>query len=216
MSNFQTLLLVLMAFYFTLTGSVPAQNPSLPVIPTNVFRVTEYGAVGDGQKINTAAIQKTIDVASKAGGGIVLIPEGRFLTGPFLLTSRINLHLDKGAMILISDDMAKYPVVKSRYQDCISVTDGQDIEISGEGTIDGQGKAWWAAFEADHNMTHRPYMIKLYNCKRVRVQGVTLSNSPMFHLVPQNCTDVTSRESPSSRQAMPTTQTGLILRDGII
>ena len=202
MSNFQTLLLVLMAFYFTLTGSVPAQNPSLPVIPTNVFRVTEYGAVGDGQKINTAAIQKTIDVASKAGGGIVLIPEGRFLTGPFLLTSRINLHLDKGAMILISDDMAKYPVVKSRYQDCISVTDGQDIEISGEGTIDGQSKAWWAAFEADHNMTHRPYMIKLYNCRRLRVQRVTLCNSPMFHLVPQNCTDVTIQgitiKSPSN------------------
>ena len=202
MNNFQTSVIALIAFYFTLTECVRAQNPALPMIPTNVFRVTEYGAVGDGQKINTAAIQKTIDVASKAGGGIVLIPEGKFLTGPFLLTSRINLHLDKGAMILISDDMAKYPVVKSRYQDCISVTDGQDIEISGEGTIDGQGKAWWAAFEADHNMTHRPYMIKLYNCKRVRVQGVTLSNSPMFHLVPQNCTDVTIQgitiKSPSN------------------
>ena len=152
--------------------------------------------------MNTIAIQKTIDTASKDGGGVVLIPEGRFLTGPFTLASRINLHLVKGAMILISDDMAKYPVVKSRYQDCISVADAQDIEISGEGTIDGQGKVWWAAFEADHSMTHRPYMIKLSNCKRVRVQGITLSNSPMFHLVPQNCTDVTIQgimiKSPSN------------------
>jgi polygalacturonase len=193
MNRFHTIVLTLTVCHFAVAGCVSAQIPALPVIPTNTFRVTEYGAVGDGQTMNTIAIQKTIDTASKDGGGIVLIPEGRFLTGPFTLASRINLHLAKGATILISDDMAKYPVVKSRYQDCISVADAQDIEISGEGTIDGQGKAWWAAFEADHSMTHRPYMIKLSNCQRVRVQGITLSNSPMFHLVPQNCTDVTIR-----------------------
>ncbi len=153
--------------------------------------MTDYGAVGDGQTMNTIAIQKTIDAASKAGGGIVLIPEGKFLTGPFTLASRINLHLTSGAMILISDDMTNYPIAKARYQDCISATDAQDIEISGAGTIDGQGRAWWAAFEADHSMTHRPYMVKLSNCTRVLVQGVTLSNSPMFHLVPQNCMEVT-------------------------
>ena len=202
MYRLQTFVLTLTACYFAFVWSVPAQNPALPAIPTNTFRVTQYGAVGDGQTMNTAAIQKTIDVASKAGGGIVLVPEGRFLTGPFLLASRINLHLASNAVILISDDRAKYPVVRKRYQDCISVADAQDIEISGEGTIDGQGKAWWAAFEVDHSMTHRPYMIKLSNCKRVRVQGVTLSNSPMFHLVPQNCTDVTIQgitiKSPSN------------------
>ena len=202
MNNFQSSIIALMVFNFTLAGNVRGQSPALPVIPTNTFRVTEFGAVGDGQTMNTTAIQKTIDAASKAGGGIVLVPEGRFLTRPFMLASRINLHLAKGAVILISDDLAKHPVVRARYQDCISVADAEDIEISGEGTIDGQGKAWWAAFEADHNMTHRPYMIKLSNCKRVRVQGVTLSNSPMFHLVPQNCTDVTIQgitiKSPSN------------------
>jgi polygalacturonase len=202
MYRLQTFVLTLTACYFAFVWSVPAQNPALPAIPTNTFRVTQYGAVGDGQTMNTAAIQKTIDVASKAGGGIVLVPEGRFLTGPFLLASRINLHLASNAVILISDDRAKYPVVRKRYQDCISVADAQDIEISGEGTIDGQGKAWWAAFEVDHSMTHRPYMIKLSNCNRVWIHGVNLSNSPMFHLVPQNCTDVTIQritiKSPSN------------------
>jgi polygalacturonase len=180
-----------LAFCFAFVATASAQNPSLPVIPTNTFLVTDYGAVGDGQTMNTISIQKTIDAASKAGGGIVLIPEGKFLTGPFTLASRINLHLANGATILISDDMAKHPVVNARYQDCISAADAQDVEISGKGTIDGQGKAWWAAFEADHSMTYRPYMIKLSNCTRVRVHEVTLSNSPMFRLVPQNCTDVT-------------------------
>src|SRR6266404_8670133 len=191
MNRFQIPVLALTACCLAAAGSVPAQNPPLPVIPTNTFRATEYGAVGDGKTMNTVAIQKAIDTASKAGGGIVLVPEGRFLTGPFTLASRINLHLDKCARILISDDITSQPVASGRYQDCISVANAQDIEISGEGTIDGQGKAWWAAFEANHAMTHRPYMIKLSNCKRVRIQGVTLSNSPMFHLVPQNCTDVT-------------------------
>ncbi len=202
MKRISSLVLAPTACCLIFVGSVFAQSPSLPVIPTNTFRVTQYGAVGDGQTMNTTAIQKTIDAASKAGGGIVFIPEGRFLTGPFTLASQINLHLVKGAMILISDDMTNYPTVGARYRDCISVADAQDVEIDGEGTIDGQGKAWWAAFEADHSMMHRPYMIKLSNCKRVRIQGITLSNSPMFHLVPQNCTDVTIQgitiKSPSN------------------
>ena len=92
MNRFHTIVLTLTVCHFAVAGCVSAQIPALPVIPTNTFRVTEYGAVGDGQTMNTIAIQKTIDTASKDGGGIVLIPEGRFLTGPFTLASRINLH----------------------------------------------------------------------------------------------------------------------------
>jgi polygalacturonase len=178
---------------FVLTGAfrVPAQNLPLPTIPHATFNVTNYGAVGDGKTMNTSAIQKTIDTASAAAGGTVLIPAGKFLTGPFTLASSINLHLVKNATILISDDLTNYPSAKGRYQDSITASGAHDLEISGEGTIDGQGNAWWTAFRADKSMTHRPYMIKLSNCTRVRVHDVTLSNSPMFHLVPQNCTDVT-------------------------
>jgi polygalacturonase len=183
----------MMAAGFVLTGALhaPAQSIPLPVIPKATFNVTNYGAVGNGKTLNTAALQKTIDAASAAGGGTVLVPAGKFLTGPFTLASSINLHLVKNACILISDDLTNYPVVKLRYQDSITANGAHDLEISGEGTIDGQGNAWWTAFRADKSMTHRPYMIKLSNCTRVRVQGVTLCNSPMFHLVPQNCTDVT-------------------------
>jgi len=155
MNRFQIPVLALTAWCLVAATSA-AQSPPLPVISTNMFRVTEYGAVADGKTMNTVAIQKTIDAASKAGGGIVLVPEGRFLTGPFTLASRINLHLASNAVILISDAMTNHPIANERYQDCISVADAQDIEISGEGTIDGQGKVWWAAFEANHAMTHRP------------------------------------------------------------
>jgi len=140
----------------TLGVTARAENPPLPVIPTNTFNVMKLGAVGDGKTINTAAIQKTIDAASAAGGGVVLVPEGNFLTGPFTLASQINLQLAKGATILITDDMKNYPAADDRYQDCISVVGAHDIEISGEGTINGQGRVWWDAFRADKSMTHRP------------------------------------------------------------
>jgi polygalacturonase len=178
-------------FVLACAFEAPAQGISLPVIPNATFNVTNYGAVGDGRTMNTAAIQKTIDAASAAGGGMVLVPAGKFLTKPFTLASSINLHLGKGAVILISDDMTSYPVAMARYQDSITASGAHDLEISGEGTIDGQGNAWWTAFRGNKSMTHRPFMIKLLNCTRVRVHGVTLCNSPMFHLVPQNCLDVT-------------------------
>ena len=179
-----------------------ARDIPLPVIPSAVFNITNYGAVGDGATLDAAAIQKAIDACSAAGGGTVMVPAGNFLTMPFKLVSRINLHLDKDATILISDDVTNYPIVKNRYVDSITASDAHDLEISGEGTIDGQGAAWWKAFRDNPAMTHRPYMIKLSDCTRVLVTGVTLQNSPMFHLVPQNCTDVTIQDiridSPSN------------------
>jgi polygalacturonase len=155
------------------------------------FNVRDFGAAGDGKTLDTAAIQKTVDAASAAGGGTVLIPAGKFLTGPFTLASHINLHLASNSVILIDNDITRYPSSLKRYQDAITATGANDLEITGEGTIDGQGEAWWQAFRANPAMTHRPYLIKLSNCTHVKVTGVTLCNSPMFHLVPQNCTDVT-------------------------
>jgi polygalacturonase len=183
-----------LGFLSTGTSGAPMTESPLPVIPKATFDLTHYGAAGDGKAMDTAAIQKAIDAAAAAGGGIVRVPAGKFLTGPFTLASRINLHLDRGATILISDDMARYPVANHRYQDSITVSDAHDVEISGDGAIDGQGAAWWAAFRSNPTMTHRPYLIKISNCTRLLVTGVTLENSPMFHLVPQNCTDVTIRD----------------------
>ena len=157
MKAFKSSALAVIGIGFTLTTtSLPAQTPPLPSIRTNVFSIAPQGAVGDGKTMNTAAIQKTIDAAASAGGGVVWIPEGKFLTGPFTLASGINLHLARGAAILISDDLTNYPVVRNRYVDAITAADAHDLEISGEGTIDGQGEAWWTAFRANSSMTHRP------------------------------------------------------------
>jgi polygalacturonase len=186
-------LLLIAGLLLPCAAPLPAQNIPLPVIPAATFNVTNYGAVGDGTTMNTTAIQKTISACSAAGGGTVLVPAGRFLAGPLTLASSLNLQLDAGATLFISDDRATYPLRNNRYQDALTVSRAHDIEISGKGTIDGQGQKWWDSFRADNLMPHRPYLITLTDCTNVAVLDVTLRNSPMFHLAPKNCTDVTIR-----------------------
>jgi polygalacturonase len=192
-------ILVAALLVFASAFQASAQYIDLPIIPDATFTVTDFGAVGDGRTLNTEAIQKTVDAASAEGGGTVVIPAGKYVTGPFRLASSINLHLAKDATLLISNDMANYPILTGRdspmpvdmYADAITAYDVHDIEISGEGTIDGQGDVWWDAFDADRRMTHRPNMIRIVRCTRLLVRDVWLKDSPMFHLIPEDCTDVT-------------------------
>lgn len=162
---------------------------SLPLCAAT-FNVRDYGAVGDGKTLDTAAIQKTVDAASAAGGGTVLIPAGKFLTDPFTLASDIDFHLDAKAVILLDNDISRYPVTNHRYQDAISVDGATNLQITGEGAIDGQGAVWWQAFNENPSMTHRPFLVRLSHCHNLTITGITLSNSPMFHLVLGGCTDV--------------------------
>jgi polygalacturonase len=175
-------------------GKARAQAPNdlkiaPPVIPSAVFDVTKYGAVGNAKTMDTAALQKTIDACSSAGGGVVDVPAGRYLTGPFHLASAMNLHLEKGATILISDNTADFRITGNRFEDCVTANDCHDLAITGEGTIDGQGAMWWANY-SQPGKPHRPFLVVINRCQRLLIQGITLRNSPMFHLVPQGCQDV--------------------------
>jgi polygalacturonase len=168
----------------------PIPDIPRPQIPHNTFKITDFGAVGDGTTMNTDAITKAIAACSKAGGGVVLIPDGKFLSGPLALASSTELHLEKNATLLFPDKSDDFPVNEERYSNELSAADCHDVAITGEGTIDGQGKKWWQEFLKSKKMPHRPFMVVMHNCTRVLVQGVTLTNSPMFHLVPGACTDV--------------------------
>jgi polygalacturonase len=174
-----------------------AADPALPKIPEKTVNLTEFGAVADGTTVNTQAITKAIASLKSAGGGHLLIPSGKFLTGPFSLTSNLDLHLDKGAQLLQINDIATYPIVNGRYQDWITADACHDISITGQGTIDGQGQPWWDKYRKhdgvnpSESLTHRANMILLNRCERVLVKDVLLTNSGMFHLVPRDCRDVT-------------------------
>ncbi len=178
-----------------LANRCTAAEPPRPQIPQKTFNIADYGAVADGTTLNTAAIAKAITACTAAGGGSVIIPAGKYLTGPITLASNLNLHLEKDAVLLISNDQKIFKSSRNRAQNCIIADNCHDLAITGAGTIDGQGAPWWAQFTKAKNSAsgsiHRPYLIVLSHCERILVQGITLTNSPSFHLVPRECRDVT-------------------------
>jgi polygalacturonase len=125
-----------------------------PAFPNRDFDITKFGAKPDGTTNASAAIRAAIEACVKAGGGRVVVPAGRFLTGPIHLASRVNLHVAEGATLLFDRDPKAYlPVVLTRfegmelmnYSPFIYAFDAEDVAITGRGTLDGQGDAqhWW-------------------------------------------------------------------------
>ena len=169
-----------------------AHSPALPQIQNSVFKISDHGAISSDKNDNTTAIQQTIDAAAAAGGGIIEIPSGEFLSGPLRLASNINLHLDSGATLMMLP-IDKYPGGTADSQSFISGQGLHDIQISGEGTIDGQGAPWWPLVKTQRNI-RRPRMIVLSKCDNILIEKVHLQNSPMFHIaISGHSTNVTVR-----------------------
>ena len=130
------------------------QSIRQPQFGDKVFNITKYGAsVKATAAVNQKAINKAIDACSKAGGGRVVVPEGTFNTGAITLKSKVNLHVEKGAVLQFVFQPELYPIVPTRWegldcynlQPCIYAYKQNDIAITGEGTIDGGGEnsTWW-------------------------------------------------------------------------
>lgn len=217
-------LLLLLLCVLPMTGR--GQNAA--VIPDNRVVLTDFGGVPDGVTLNTEAFRKAISALSKRGGGHLVVPEGLWLTGPISLKDAIDLHLEKGALILFSPDKRDL-MEEGEVKSGISASKRHDVSITGEGIIDGNG-AWWRAVKRvkvsdeewkqfrrkggtvtedgslwyPFGLTHYPdialteraqekmrtHLVRLTDCERVTVSGVTLQNSPKFHLVPTRCQDV--------------------------
>jgi polygalacturonase len=163
----------------------------------------DFGAKGDGVTKDTAAIQRAIDTCAARGGGTVRLAAGAYLSAPIVLQSNITLQLDKGATLLGSPDHADYPPkIEFRLpalQSLVSATNAENVAIAGEGTIDGNGESWWQMARHVHdagvmgNPHPRPRLIVFDHCKHVRVEGVTIQNSPFWQLVPYDSDDVLVR-----------------------
>ncbi|MGD0464779.1 MAG: glycosyl hydrolase family 28 protein [Tepidisphaeraceae bacterium] len=171
------------------------------IVPTTVFNITSYGAV-DTAANNASSIQGAIAAANANrvviggvtySGGIVEIPAAAqdWLTGPITLASNVDLQIDAGAT-LQALAMANYPGEggSSVTNFITSSSSTSNLEITGSGTIDGNGAAWWAAYNANKNIG-RPYLIKISSSSTFLIQGVTLQNSPMFDLAFGNANNVT-------------------------
>lgn len=138
--------------YQYLYKDLPFSMPKLqkPVFPKNTTNLTEFGGVGDGVTLNTDAFAKAIKNLAQKGGGTLNVPKGIWLTGPIVFSSNINLHLEKGALILFSPDFNLYPIVETIFEGldtrrCQSPISGRNlinVAITGQGSINGFGEAW--------------------------------------------------------------------------
>lgn len=126
----------------------------VPQFPDRDFNITDFGAKADGKTNNFVAFKKAIAACNEAGGGKVIVPEGKFLTGPIHLKSNVNLHLVEGAEVLFSTNKQDYlPVVHTSYEGVelmnysplIYAKGQKNIAVTGKGTFNGQADNdnWW-------------------------------------------------------------------------
>lgn len=124
-----------------------------PTFPERVYNILDFGAISDGITNNTETFTRAISRCSQEGGGKVLVPAGKYLTGPISLEDNVNLHLEKDSEILFSNNLEDYPLVHTSYEGTelmnfsplIYAYKKKDIAITGEGVLNGQGSIenWW-------------------------------------------------------------------------
>ena len=158
------------------------------------YAITDYGVLNDSTIVQTTAIQQVIDLVAEHGGGVVVIPEGTFLTGA--LHFRQGTHLHVIGKLKGSERIADFPVTTTRiegetcrYFPALINGDGLDgFTISGKGTIDGNGLYYWQEFrirrqwnpQCTNKDAQRPRLTYLSNCKNITIQDVRLVNSPFW------------------------------------
>jgi len=177
------------------------------------FILTDYGAVPDGETLNTPAIQAALDEIPKVGGGQVVVPPGTFLTGSLKIHSHTELVLMPGAVLLGSPNLEDYefygpvpqsdrdpfdnPAMQDRH--LLLLHNAHGVTLRGPGVIDGNGEAFWNPPGSNPNgpmykhwWTHKNWqrpcpMMSFVECGDLRVQGLTVRNSPGWTFELLNC-----------------------------
>ena len=171
------------------------------------FAISDFGAIADAKTVNTKAVQAAIDKCATSGGGVVVVPKGIFLSGAIFLKQGVNLSVEKDGVLKGTTNIDDYPMIDTRWEGVeeswtsafVNAEGMTDLEISGEGTIDGSGDEWLknspprrppaapsatpaapVAPPAPHR--GRPRLIGIQNSKRVHVAGLNLHNQAVWCL----------------------------------
>lgn len=191
--------------------------------------VTEFGAVADGKTVNTGAIQSSIDQLAAQGGGTVVVPAGRFVSGALFLKPQVHLHFEPGAVLECSTDMRDFPGRRTRIEGhvednftpaLINAKGCHGLRITGEGTLDGAGRPIWDQFWKLRNAAPDPHnfpnlglprarLALLEESRDVLVEGLTFKDAQFWNLHIYNCQDVIVRKArfvvPDDYQQAPST-----------
>jgi polygalacturonase len=156
------------------------------------FTISEFGAVADGETVNTKAIQAAIEKCAAAGGGVVVVPKGTFLSGAIFLKQGVNLRIDKDGVLKGTTNIEDYPIIPTRWEGVeqpwtaalVNAEGVNGLEISGEGTIDGSGEEWIKnnPVRRGEPRRGRPRLIGIQNAKHARVAGLNLTNQAVWCL----------------------------------
>ncbi len=177
----------------TPTAGVTAKQVGKP--PQPHFNPANYGAKADGVTYDTEAIQKAIDACAGTGGSVVLA-SGRFLTKPLKLRAGMTLHLQRGAVLLGSPNLADYPVelpknppVKALCRSLLYAVNADGLTIDGEGEINGQCQAMNmpAGIRKGGTESARPSVLRVFNSRDVTVKGITFRNPCMWTQIYSEC-----------------------------
>ena len=150
----------------------------------------------EGQHSWTECFCRAVKALEEKGGGRLYVPAGTYETASVRLKSNIELYLEMGAVLLFTDRKEEYEIITTgfegkaqlSYMPCIYARGEVNVAVSGYGTINGQGDAWWK--EINRLPCRRPCLICFEECSHVKIQGVTLLNSPAWTVHPLFCEDV--------------------------
>jgi exo-poly-alpha-galacturonosidase len=195
-----------------LTGIVVGIIPFAEAQAGTRYPISKHGAVGDGKTINTGAIQSIIDRCATNGGGAVVVPTGTFVTGSIFLKPGVSLIVELGGVLKGSQDTNDYPWIETRIAGLemkwpaalVNACGVTNLQITGEGTIDGSGERWWCEYwdararEPDQVDPHfkiaRPRLVHIMNSRDVLVRGLTLKDSAFWNLQLTYCEGVEIRD----------------------
>lgn len=160
------------------------------------YRLTDYGVVSDSTILQTDKIQEIIDLAARNGGGVIVVPEGTYLSGALFFKPGTHLHIQENATLKGSDDINNFPIVETRmegqnlkyFSALINVEGVNGFTLSGKGTINGNGERYWKSFWLRRNVIPkctnmdelRPRLIYISHSNDVQLSGVRLINSPFW------------------------------------
>jgi len=199
--NIRFSLLLLVAWPASLWASVADFSPAKPVIPSRVFNLRDFGAAPTGNASSTEVFHLALAAVEKAGGGTLVVPAGDYFLGPIDLCSNLDFHLEAGAHLRFSQNPADYRIpTAARYRPMIWAQNRHDVVVSGPGVLDGQGQPWWPIARKAYVELRagrppgegivRPRLLTMDHCERVRLEGVTLLDSPQIQFLASHCDDI--------------------------